>query len=167
MLRVEPFARVSAGSSAELKVDISGSGGVDACALAVQAARAVLSGPGDACISGKLTTGENIGDLGGLIMAYTAYHQSLGGKEAPVIEVNGVAAWRGLQRVTDFNIAAALVDDLFKLLRLKTTPIGMQLFETVDAMAAAFQASRGGLWPQPAVAARRARRLPMSGVRLG
>jgi uncharacterized protein (DUF169 family) len=31
---------------------------------------------------------------------------------------------------------AALVDDLFRLLRLKTTPIGMQLFETVDAMAA-------------------------------
>lgn len=29
-----------------------------------------------------------------------------------VIEVNGVAAWRGLQQVTDFNIAAALVDDL-------------------------------------------------------
>ena len=29
-----------------------------------------------------------------------------------------------------------LVDDLFRLLRLKTTPIGMQLFETVEAMAA-------------------------------
>jgi RimK family alpha-L-glutamate ligase len=29
-----------------------------------------------------------------------------------VIEVNGVAAWQGLQRVTDFNIARALVDDL-------------------------------------------------------
>ena len=29
-----------------------------------------------------------------------------------VIEVNGVAAWQGLQRVTGFNIAAALVDDL-------------------------------------------------------
>lgn len=44
----------------------------------------------DKCISGKLTTGENIGDLGGMIMAYTAYKQSLGGKEAPVLEVNGV-----------------------------------------------------------------------------
>jgi tetrahydromethanopterin:alpha-L-glutamate ligase len=31
---------------------------------------------------------------------------------ASVIEVNGVAAWRGLQRVTDFDIAQALVDDL-------------------------------------------------------
>ena len=29
-----------------------------------------------------------------------------------VIEVNGVAAWQGLQRVTAFNIARALVDDL-------------------------------------------------------
>lgn len=29
-----------------------------------------------------------------------------------VLEVNGVAAWRGLQRVTSFNIAQALVDDL-------------------------------------------------------
>jgi tetrahydromethanopterin:alpha-L-glutamate ligase len=30
-----------------------------------------------------------------------------------VIEVNGVAAWQGLQRVTPFNLARALVDDLF------------------------------------------------------
>jgi tetrahydromethanopterin:alpha-L-glutamate ligase len=29
-----------------------------------------------------------------------------------VIEVNGVAAWQGLQRVTAFNIARAIVDDL-------------------------------------------------------
>lgn len=29
-----------------------------------------------------------------------------------VLEVNGVAAWRGLQKVTPFNIAQALVDDL-------------------------------------------------------
>lgn len=30
-----------------------------------------------------------------------------------VLEVNGVAAWQGLQRVTPVNIARALVDDLF------------------------------------------------------
>jgi len=31
-----------------------------------------------------------------------------------VLEVNGVAAWQGLQRVTAFNIAEALVDDLLE-----------------------------------------------------
>jgi tetrahydromethanopterin:alpha-L-glutamate ligase len=38
--------------------------------------------------------------------------------EAPggiaVLEVNGVAAWQGLQRVTRFNIAQAIVDDLLE-----------------------------------------------------
>jgi len=37
------------------------------------------------CVNGALTMGENIGDLGGLSMAYTAYHLSLNGKEAPII----------------------------------------------------------------------------------
>jgi putative endopeptidase len=40
----------------------------------------------DVCVKGALTMGENIGDLGGLQMAYTAYHLSLGGKDAPVID---------------------------------------------------------------------------------
>jgi tetrahydromethanopterin:alpha-L-glutamate ligase len=34
------------------------------------------------------------------------------GQPMQVIEVNGIAAWVGLQRVTGFNIARALVDDL-------------------------------------------------------
>ena len=38
--------------------------------------------------------------------------RGLGGGAVQVLEVNGVAAWRGLQRVTPFNIARALVDDL-------------------------------------------------------
>jgi putative endopeptidase len=37
-------------------------------------------------INGKLTMGENIGDLSGLAVAYRAYKISLNGKEAPVID---------------------------------------------------------------------------------
>jgi putative endopeptidase len=38
------------------------------------------------CVNGQLALGENIGDLGGLSMAYTAYQLSLNGKKAPVID---------------------------------------------------------------------------------
>ncbi len=37
-------------------------------------------------VDGKFTMGENIGDVGGLSMAYHAYKLALGGKEAPVID---------------------------------------------------------------------------------
>src|SRR4051812_19371728 len=37
-------------------------------------------------INGELTLGENIGDLGGISVAFHAYRSSLGGKPAPVLD---------------------------------------------------------------------------------
>ncbi|OYW47015.1 MAG: zinc metalloprotease [Sphingomonadales bacterium 32-68-7] len=62
---------------------------------------------GKTCVNGRLTLGENIGDLVGLEMAYRAYRNSLGGKEAPVIDgLTGdqrfflafAQVWRGTDR---------------------------------------------------------------------
>ncbi|HEY9516764.1 MAG TPA: M13 family metallopeptidase [Gemmatimonadaceae bacterium] len=61
----------------------------------------------DLHINGKLTMGENIGDLSGLAQAYRAYKISLNGKEAPVIDgltgdqrffMGFAQIWRGKMR---------------------------------------------------------------------
>jgi putative endopeptidase len=58
-------------------------------------------------LNGRLTLGENIGDLGGLSVAYEAYRLSLNGKPAPVLDgltgdqrffLSWAQAWRNLMR---------------------------------------------------------------------
>ena len=55
-------------------------------ALAAQYSKFCPLDEGKTCVNGRLTLGENIGDLSGLSLAYRAYKMALGGKEDKVID---------------------------------------------------------------------------------
>jgi putative endopeptidase len=69
-------------------------------------------------VNGDLTMGENIADLGGLTLGLDAYHASLHGRPAPVIDgltgdqrvfLGWAQAWRG--KVTDDYVKKQVVSD--------------------------------------------------------
>ncbi len=111
---------------------------------------------GDQTVNGALTVGENIGDLGGVAVAFHAYRlfveQELGG-EAPVIDgltgdqrffIGWSAVWRVVSREQE------------ALRRLTVDPHSPPEFRAnvvrnVDAFHQAFETSEGdGLWLDPA-----------------
>ncbi len=69
-------------------------------------------------INGKLTMGENIADLGGILTSLDAYHESLGGQPAPIIDgltgdqrffLGFAQIWRGKSR--DDTLRQQMVSD--------------------------------------------------------
>jgi putative endopeptidase len=104
-------------------------------------------------VNGRLTLGENIGDLGGLGIAYKAYRLSLKGQEAPVIDgltgaqrffVSWATVWRQVCRPEE------------TLRRLSIDPHSPNEFRTnatvrnLDAFHEAFGTAQGdGMWLAP------------------
>ena len=104
-------------------------------------------------VNGKLTLGENIGDLGGLTIAYKAYLLSLDGKEPEVIDgftgqqrffMSWAAGWRQVIRTEE------------AIRRLATDPHSPNEFRTnaiarnLDAFHEAFEVTEAdGMWMDP------------------
>ena len=104
-------------------------------------------------VNGRLTLGENIGDLGGLTIAYKAYRLSLNGQEPPVLDgltgeqrffASWAAGWRQVIRTEE------------AIRRLATDPHSPNEFRTnaiarnLDSFHAAFGVSEeDGMWKPP------------------
>jgi putative endopeptidase len=97
-------------------------------------------------VNGDLTMGENIADLGGLTLALAAYHESLKGKPAPVIDgltgdqrvfLGWAQAWRG--KVTDDFVKKQVVSDPHSPRQFRVNGV----VHNIDAWYAAFGVKPG------------------------
>ena len=92
-------------------------------------------------VNGRLTLGENIGDLGGISVAYDAYHRSLHGRAPPVLDditadqrffLSFAQVWRGLDR--DEALRSQLLSDTHSPGRFRVNGV----VRNVDAWYTAF-----------------------------
>ncbi len=107
----------------------------------------------DLSVNGELTLGENIGDLGGLGISYTAYRLSLGGQEAPVIDgltgpqrffASWARCWR--QKIRPEEAARRITVDPHSPNEFRCNQVVRNLDEFHDA----FSVRPGdGLWLEP------------------
>jgi putative endopeptidase len=100
-------------------------------------------------VNGDLTMGENIADLGGLLIALDAYHASLGGKTAPVLDgltgdqrffLGWAQVWR--YKIKDDAARQRIVSDPHSPAKARTN-IPLQ---NIDAWYSAFD-----VWPSDAL----------------
>lgn len=104
-------------------------------------------------VNGRLTLGENIGDLGGLTIAYKAYRLSLNGQEPPVLDgltgeqrffASWAAGWRQVIRTEE--AVRRLATDPHSPNEFRTNAIARNL----DSFHAAFGVSEeDGMWMPP------------------
>ena len=104
-------------------------------------------------INGEFTSGENIGDLGGLGIAYKAYQLSLNGQEAPVIDgltgdqrffLGWSQVWRS--KIRDEETKRLLTIDPHSPARFRANGAAVN----VDAFYDAFDVKEGnGMWLPP------------------
>jgi putative endopeptidase len=97
-------------------------------------------------VNGDLTMGENIADLGGLLIAYDAYHKALGGKPAPILDgltgdqrffLGWAQVWR--YKIRDDAARQRIVSDPHAPAGARvTTPL-----QNIDAWYAAFNVEPG------------------------
>jgi putative endopeptidase len=105
-------------------------------------------------VNGDLTMGENIGDMGGASLALDAYHASLRGRPAPVIEsltgdqrvfLGWAQVWR--QKIRDETLRQGLVSDPHSPARYRVNGV----IRNVDGWYSAFEVQPGdALYVAPA-----------------
>ena len=112
----------------------------------------------DQHVNGALTIGENIGDLGGLGIAWKAYQVSLHGEDAPVIDgltgaqrffMSWARAWQ--QKIRDKDVIRLLATDPHSPNEFRCN----QIVRNLDEFYAAFDVGPGDeMWLEPAARVR-------------